>query len=60
LAAAGEYTGSTTKKIAFSDPEANNGVSYLLFQMNWNYCPENPYNGTAEIIISKTNKFGLR
>ncbi|MCL2289462.1 MAG: hypothetical protein FWC34_01975 [Bacteroidetes bacterium] len=60
LAANGVYVGSTTKKIAFFDPEAGNREAYLLFQMNWNYNPENPYNGTAEIIISKTNKFGLR
>jgi len=60
LAATGTYKGSITKKVAFPDSEANSRESYLLFQMNWNYCPENPYNGTAEIIISRTNRFGLR
>jgi len=59
-AANGVYRGTITKKIAFSDPEINGRNSYLLFQMNWDYDPQSPSNGTAEIIISKTNNFGLR
>ena len=55
-AANGVYRGSVTKKIAMSGVKND----YFLFQMNWDYDPENPYNGQAEIIISKTNNFGIR
>jgi len=55
-AANGVYKGSITKKIASTNAQ----IGYLLFQMNWDYDPENPYNGKAEIIISKTNNFGIR
>ncbi|MDR2972793.1 MAG: hypothetical protein LBU83_12855 [Bacteroidales bacterium] len=56
----GEYRGSITKKIALEDKDTPNRVSYILFQMNWNYDPSNIRNGTAEIIISKTSDFGIR
>ena len=56
---AGEYRGSITKKIAFSDPLANGRTSYLLFLMNWDNDPIKHYNGKAEIIISKTNDLGI-
>jgi len=56
----GEFNGSITKKIAFSDPQSGTRESYILFQMYWNHDPNKPYNGTAEIIISKTNHFGLK
>jgi len=55
-AANGVYRGSISKKLAISGTQ----TEYILFQMNWNYDPENPYNGQAEIIISKTNNFGIR
>jgi len=55
LASTGTYQGSLTKKIAIEGDKIN----FLLFQMNWNYDPKNPYNGQAEIIISKTDNFGF-
>ncbi|MDR2972792.1 MAG: hypothetical protein LBU83_12850 [Bacteroidales bacterium] len=55
----GEYRGSISKKIAISDLSGNR-VSYILFQMDWNYEPQNPRNGKAEIIISKVNNFEIR
>jgi hypothetical protein len=51
----GESIGTITKKIATAD-----GQSFLLFLMNWENDPKNNYNGRAEIIISKTNDFGVR
>jgi len=56
----GEYNGSITKKIAYSDPSSNSRISYILFQMDWDYERGNPRNGRAEIIISRTSDFGLR
>ena len=56
----GEYQGSLTKKIALSDPLSGNKTSFLILQMNWNNDPKKPYNGTAEIIISKINDFGIK
>jgi len=50
-----EYTGTISKKIATAD-----GQSFLLFQMNWDYDPNNIRNGKAEVIISQTKDFGLR
>ena len=58
-AAGGEYQGSITKKIAYPDPDRDGKESYLLFQMKWDYDPINPYNGKAEIIISKTDNLGF-
>ena len=58
-AATGEYRGSITKKIAYPDPGRNGQESYLLFQMKWDYDHKNPYNGNAEITITKTNKLGF-
>jgi len=55
LIANGVYNGSLSKKIAIPDDRTN----YILFQMNWKNDPENPYNGQAEIIISKTDKLGF-
>ena len=55
LAANGVYTGSLSKKIAITGDRIN----YILMQLNWNYDPRNPYNGQAEIIISKTNNLGF-
>jgi len=54
--ARGVYTGSLTKKLAA--PNLKDG--YFLFKMDWNYDPQNPRNGQAEITISITNDFGLR
>jgi len=51
LAADGMYYGSITKKVAIAD-------QYYLFQMNWDYDKNNPYNGRAEITISKTTTLG--
>jgi len=50
----GEYRGSISKKISISGFQ-----SIFLFQMNWNHDPQKPYNGEEEIIISKTENFGL-
>ena len=58
--ARGVFKGSVTRKIAYRDPAAGNKESYLLFQMNWDNDPEKPYNGKAEITISKTDNFGLK
>jgi hypothetical protein len=56
----GELGGSISSKIAFSDPLNNGKISYLLFQITWKHDPNHPYNGQAEIIISKTTNFGLQ
>jgi hypothetical protein len=56
----GEYTGSLTRKIAYPDPQSDGKQSFILLQMNWDNDPEKPYNGKAEIIISKTDNFGLK
>ena len=56
----GEYKGSLTKKIAFSNPQFGGKQSFILLQMNWDNDAKKPYNGKAEIIISQTNDFGLR
>jgi len=50
----GEYRGSLTRKVEISETQ-----SFILYQINWNYDPEKPYNGNAEIIISKTDNFGF-
>jgi len=55
----GEYRGSISKKIAVSNSQVGGRDYYLLFLMNWNNDPKKPYNGEAEIIISKTTNFGL-
>ena len=60
LVSHGECKGSVTKKIAFSDPQANGRTSYLIYQMNWDYDAKNPRNGTAEIIITKVNNLGIK
>ena len=56
----GEYQGTLTKKFAYSDPMANNRAAYLILQMNWANDPKKPYNGKAEITISKINDFGIK
>jgi len=56
----GEYKGSLSKKIAFPDPQLGGKLSFILLQMSWDNDPQKPYNGKAEIIISKTNDFGIR
>ena len=58
-ASQGEYKGSLTKKIAFNDPSGGK-TSYLIYQMNWDYDPQNPRNGTAEIIITKVDNLGIK
>ena len=50
----GTFKGTLSKKI--TAPTLQN---YWLFTINWNYDPKNHYNGKAEIIISKTDDFGL-
>ena len=60
LVAKGEYKGSLTKKIAYPDPQFGGKQSFILLQMNWDNDPKKPYNGKAEIIISKTDNFGLK
>jgi hypothetical protein len=55
----GVPVGTTTKKIAFADPQSGGRTAYLLFQLNWNHDPQKPYNGRAEITISKTNDLGF-
>jgi hypothetical protein len=49
--------GSISQKIAYLDPRGN--PAYLIFQVNWKHDPQKPYNGTAEITITKTNSLGL-
>jgi len=56
----GELSGTLSRKIAFNDPLNNGRTSYLLFQIKWEHDPRHPYNGTAEITISKTNNLGLQ
>jgi len=56
----GEYKGSFTKKIAYSDPMNGGKLSFLIYQMNWEYDPKNPRNGTAEIFVFKTNNLGIK
>ena len=56
----GECKGSLTKKIAFNDPETGGRISYLIYQMDWNYDPKNPRNGKAEITIFKTKNLGIK
>jgi len=56
----GEYRGSSSSKIAFSDLQSESKLSYILFQMNWNHDPLKPYNGYAEIIVSKTDNLGIK
>ena len=58
-ASQGEYKGSLTKKMAFNDP-LNGKTSYFIYQMNWDYDPKNPRNGTAEIIITKVDNLGIK
>jgi len=55
LIANGVYNGSLSKKIAIPNDRTN----YILFKMNWRNDPNNPYNGQAEIIISKTDRLGF-
>jgi len=58
--ARGTNQGSISKKIALVDPTNDRVIdSYLIFQMNWSHDPKKPYNGKAEIIISKTNNLGF-
>jgi len=54
----GELSGTLSQKIAFNDPLSNGKIAYLLIQIKWEHDPIHPYNGKAEIIISKTNNFG--
>jgi len=60
LVAQGLFKGSLTKKIAIPETQSGGKQSFILLQMNWDYDPQKPYNGKAEIIISKTNDFELR
>ena len=54
----GEYSGVISQKIAFPDP--NNGRPFfILIQIRWNNDPRHPYNGEAEITISKTSNLGF-
>jgi hypothetical protein len=56
----GVYEGSTSKKIAYLDPNSNGrDHSYLIFQMNWKHDPQRPYNGKAEITLYKTDKLAF-
>jgi len=55
----GEYKGSLTKKVGSVTPETGRVDSYILYQLNWNNDPKKPYNGEAEIIISKITNFGF-
>jgi hypothetical protein len=53
-ALAGESKGSLSKKISIEG-----STSYYVFKINWDYHPENPLNGEAEIIVYKVDNFGL-
>jgi len=55
----GEIRGSISRKVSIPRGLALGNDSYLLFQMNWENDPQKPYNGRAEIIISKISNFGL-
>jgi len=55
----GMYAGSLTKKIALLDFQAGDRNSYLVFRIDWNHDPVRPYNGKAEITISKINNLGF-
>ncbi|MCL2245930.1 MAG: hypothetical protein FWC10_02315 [Lentimicrobiaceae bacterium] len=57
--ARGEFHGTISKKIAIPGTIPGERELFLLFLMNWKNDPEKPYNGEAEIIISKTNKLGF-
>ncbi|MCL1850798.1 MAG: hypothetical protein FWF70_05280 [Bacteroidetes bacterium] len=59
LIAQGKFEGSISKKVLISSSYESEKDYYLLFLMNWKTDPEKPYNGQAEIIISKTNKLGF-
>jgi hypothetical protein len=56
----GELSGALSRKIAFNDPLNNGKISYLIFQIKWEHDPKYPYNGKAEITVSKTNNLGLQ
>jgi hypothetical protein len=49
----GEFRGSLSKKIIIEGTPA-----YYLFQINWDYDPENHRNGQADITIYKVDSFG--
>jgi len=59
LISRGIYSGTLTKKIAFSDFQAGERNSYLIFRIDWNHDPVKPYNGKSEITISKINSLGF-
>jgi len=50
----GEYKGSISTKLAMPDNQ-----SIILFTIHWDNDPQKPYNGKAEIIISKIEKLGF-
>jgi hypothetical protein len=54
----GVSQGTTSNKIASVDPITNTTI-YFIFQMNWDNDPQKPYNGKAEIIVTKTDKLAF-
>jgi hypothetical protein len=57
--AAGEYSGTVSKTILIPENQMGGKDLYLFFLMKWENDPLKPYNGKAEIIISKTYNLGL-
>jgi hypothetical protein len=50
----GEFRGSLSRKIVIEGTPF-----YFLFQINWDYNPDNPRNGQAEITIYKIENLGM-
>jgi hypothetical protein len=54
----GVFSGVASQKIAFLDPNTGK-TSYVFIQIRWDHDPLHPYNGEAEITISKSTNLGL-
>jgi hypothetical protein len=56
--AKGVFSGTSTRKVAQLD--LNGRIdSYLIFKIDWDHDPRKPYNGKAEITITKTDKLAF-